>query len=93
MAKYSIGIDYGSLSGRTVLVDLSTGEEVCTSVYEYPHGVMDRELPDGTPLPTDFALQHPRDYLDVLRITVPDVMQKAKIKAEDVVGVGIDFTA
>ena len=50
MAKYTIGVDYGTLSGRAVLVNARTGEELASSVYEYPHAVMDTELPDGTPL-------------------------------------------
>ena len=40
MAKYAIGVDYGSLSGRTVLVDVMTGKQAACAVYEYPHGVM-----------------------------------------------------
>ncbi len=39
MKKYTLGIDYGTLSGRTVLVDVENGEEVCFSVLEYPHGM------------------------------------------------------
>ena len=92
--KYSIGVDYGSLSGRAVLVDVQTGEELAVSVLPYPHAVMDEYLPDGkTKLATDWALQHPQDYLDVLATTIPDVLKKANVSADDVIGVGIDFTA
>ncbi len=93
MSKYTIGIDYGSLSGRAVLVDVSTGEELASSVYEYPHAVMDTELPDGTKLGHDWALQHPQDYLDVLSHTIPAVLKEAGVSNEDVIGVGTDFTA
>ncbi|HUW91585.1 MAG TPA: ribulokinase [Bacteroidales bacterium] len=93
MSKYSIGVDFGTLSGRAVLVNVENGEEVAVSVFEYPHGVMDEKLPDGTPLGVDWALQHPQDYLDVFRETIPAVMKKAGVKAEDVIGVGTDFTA
>ncbi len=93
MSRYSIGVDFGTLSGRTVLVDVSNGEEVAVSVFEYKHGVMDKELPDGTPLGVDWALQHPQDYLDVFMYTIPDVMQKASVSADQIIGVGIDFTA
>lgn len=93
MAKYSIGVDYGSLSGRAVLVDLETGAEIATAVFEYPHAVMSEALPDGTPLREAWALQHPQDYLDVLGNTIPAVCKEAGICTEDVVGVGIDFTA
>ncbi|HEY8390433.1 MAG TPA: ribulokinase [Clostridia bacterium] len=94
MSKYSIGVDFGTLSGRAVLVDLNSGEEVAVSVFEYPHKVMDEYLPDGkTKLGVDWALQHPQDYLDVLSNTIPDVLKTAKVCADDVVGIGIDFTA
>lgn len=93
MSKYVIGVDYGTLSGRAVIVDAKTGEEKASSVYEYPHGVMDDFLPDGTKLGTDWALEHPQDYIDVLANTVPDVLKKSGIPAEDVIGIGTDFTA
>ena len=93
MSRYVIGIDYGTLSGRCVLVDVNSGEEIAESVLNYAHAVMDETLPNGEKLPSSFALQHPEDYLDVLRATVPDVLSKAGISAEDVMGLGIDFTA
>lgn len=92
--KYAIGVDYGTQSGRAVLVEVGTGKEVATAVKVYPHGVMDKYLPDGvTKLEPDWALQHPQDYLDVLSETISAVLKKSGIKAEDVIGVGIDFTA
>ncbi|HFE53220.1 MAG TPA: ribulokinase, partial [Bacteroidetes bacterium] len=91
--RYSLGIDFGTESGRALLVDVATGEEVATEVFEYPHGVMDRELPDGTRLEPDWALQHPQDYLDTLRHTIPAVLKAGGVKPEQVIGVGIDFTS
>lgn len=93
MSKYSIGLDFGTLSGRAVLVNLETGQEAATSVLEYPHAVMDSSLPCGKKLDVDWALQHPQDYLDVIKSTIPDVLKQANVSADDVVGVGIDFTA
>lgn len=94
MVKYSIGVDYGTQSGRAVLVEIGTGKEVATAVKPYTHGVMDEFLPDGTTkLEHDWALQHPTDYLEVLQITIPEVLEKAQVSPEDVVGLGIDFTA
>lgn len=91
---YTIGIDYGTLSGRALLVDARTGEEIATSVYEYPHGVIDETLPaSGKPLPHEWALQHPQDYLDVLAHTIPAVLKQSGITPDQVVGLGIDFTA
>jgi L-ribulokinase len=92
--KYAIGVDFGTQSGRAVLVEVDTGREVATAVKEYPHGVMDEYLPDGkTKLEPDWALQHPQDYLDVLAETIPAVLKEAGVSNEDVIGVGIDFTA
>lgn len=93
MSKYTIGIDFGSLSGRAVLVDAATGEEVAQSVLDYPHAVMDDTLPSGKKLGVDWALQHPRDYLEVLYGTIPEVLAKSGVKKEDVIGIGIDCTA
>jgi len=93
MAKYSIGVDFGTLSGRALLVNVETGEELADAAFDYPHGVMDEELPCGKKLATDWALQHPQDYLDVFANTIPEVLRKAGCSPDDVIGVGIDFTA
>lgn len=90
---YSIGIDYGTLSARTLLLELETGKEVACSQKAYTHSVMDQELPDGTKLGKDWALQHPQDYIEALKETVSAVVRQAGIKTEQVIGVGIDFTA
>ncbi len=93
MRKYVIGVDYGTLSGRTVLVNVETGDEVAEATLSYAHGVMDEKMPCGKRLPANYALQHPSDYLEVLKLTVKEVLKRAKVSAEDVVGIGIDFTA
>lgn len=90
--RYSIGVDFGTLSGRAVLFDLNTGDALASAVMDYPHGVMDRQLPDGTPLPADFALQHPGDYLEVLSAILPQVIATAGVDPRDVIGLGLDFT-
>ena len=90
---YTIGLDFGTLSGRAVLVDARDGAEVAESVFEYPHAVMDRELPSGLKLPPDWALQQPQDYLDVLAHTVPAVLRESGVDPADVKGIAIDFTA
>ena len=92
--KYTIGIDFGTESGRAVLVDVATGEEVATAVHQYVDGVIDETLPDSDePLPPDWALQNPADYLGVVEVTIPAVLRQARVAAEDVIGVGTDFTA
>lgn len=93
MPKYSIGVDFGTLSGRAVVVDVNDGLELSAATWDYPHGVMDKRLPCGTPLGHDWALQHPRDYLDVLSHAIPEALKEAGVSPEDVVGVGTDFTA
>ncbi len=93
MKKYVIGVDFGTLSGRCALVDIKTGEEVAEAVFFYPHAVMEERLENGVILPENFALQHPQDYLDTLRVTIPEVLKKAGVDSEAVVGIGIDFTA
>ena len=93
MKKYVIGVDYGTLSGRAILVDALTGETVAESVFEYPQRVMSSSLPDGTLLSLMTALQHPQDYLDVLENTVPDFLKKSGVDKGDVAGMSIDFTS
>lgn len=91
--KYSIGVDYGTLSGRAVLVNVLNGDVIASSVKEYTHGVMDEKLPDGTVLPPDWALQHPRDYIEVLETTIPAVIKTSGVPPADIIGIAIDFTA
>lgn len=94
MVKYSIGVDYGTQSGRAVLVEVGTGKEIATAVKEYNHGVMDEYLPDGiTKLEFDWALQNPADYIEVLQSTIPEVLRSANVSPDNVIGLGIDFTA
>ena len=94
MGKYAIGIDFGTLSGRAVLVDVSSGKELASSVYEYANGVIDDQLPaGGVKLEHDWALQDPKDYLRVVQKTVPAVVKEAGIDPNDVIGIGTDFTA
>ncbi len=93
MDKFVIGVDFGTLSGRSVIVNVRTGEELAVAVMDYPHGVMDEKLPDGTKLGVDWALQHPQDYLEVFGSTIPEVLKKSGVKPAQVIGVGIDFTA
>ncbi len=92
--KYAIGLDFGTESGRAVLVDVTDGREVATAVHSYGDGVIDEVLP-GTDieLPHDFALQNPADYIEVLRVTIPAVLREGGVDARDVIGLGTDFTA
>ncbi|MEX2529506.1 MAG: ribulokinase [Gemmatimonadota bacterium] len=92
--QYTIGIDFGTGSGRALLVRLRDGAEIASAVHPYPHGVIDERLPNSdVHLPPDWALQHPTDYLEAIRHTVPAVMRESGIDPDDVVGLAIDFTA
>lgn len=65
--KYSIGVDYGTESGRALIVDIQSGEELAVHITPYPHGVIDECLPNSDiKLKPEWALQHPGDYLHVL---------------------------
>jgi L-ribulokinase len=89
-----VGVDFGTLSGRAVVLRASDGEELGSAVHPYRHGVVDRMLPDGrTRLPPEWALQVPGDYVDVLRVAVPEAVRAAGIDPADVVGIATDFTA
>ena len=87
MAKYAIGLDYGSLSVRTLLIDIHTGEELATSIYDYDHQVMETELPCGVKLGESWALQHPQDYLNGLYATIREVITISQVNPKDIVAV------
>jgi len=96
MSKYTIGVDFGTESGRAVLVDVSNGKEITTSVYLYSNGVIDEHLPipgKEIRLEQDWALQDPQDYVRTFQKTIPAVLQQSGIDPADVIGIGIDFTA
>lgn len=93
MSKYSLGIDFGTLSARAILVDIHTGEEMATSVCNYAHGVISKKFIDGSSLPADYALQHPRDYLDSMFFVIKDCIKKSAIDPQYITGIGVDFTA
>ena len=90
--QYTIGVDYGSLSARGVLVRVRDGEIAAEAEFAYPHGIITGALPDGTPLPGDWFLEHPQDYLDAMSFIVPRLRAQSGIPAAQIVGLAIDFT-
>lgn len=96
---FVIGVDYGTLSGRAVVVRVRDGKELGSGVYDYPHAVVTGALPqdtagdDAARLPGEWALQVPNDYRDVLRYAVPAAVADAGIDPGAVVGIATDFTA
>ncbi len=94
MKMYTIGIDFGTESGRAVVVDARTGRELASAIHPYANGVIDQRLP-GSPklLPPDWALQDPQDYLEVFFHAVPEALHASGIVPQEVAGIGIDFTS
>jgi L-ribulokinase len=93
---YAIGVDFGTESGRAVLVDCSDGRELATAVYEYRNGVIDEHLPapdEAVRLEPDWALQDPQDYVRTFQEAVPPLLAETGVDPADVIGIGIDFTS
>ena len=89
--KYSIGLDFGTLSARAVIADVTDGKTMpYESVFEYPHAII--QSINGEPLPSGYALQHPQDYVDALEFLIPDLLKNNNIDKNSVIGIGIDFT-
>lgn len=92
--QYVVGIDFGTLSGRAVVVRVSDGAELGSATHDYSHAVMDDVLAStGAKLPPEWALQVPSDYVDVLKTAVPAAVSAAGIDPAAVIGIGTDFTA
>ncbi len=89
MAKYVIGLDYGSDSGRSVIVNAETGDELASSVMNYPRWMEGKYCDPGK----NQYRQHPNDYTDVLEFIIKDALAKCPADvAENVVGISIDTT-
>jgi L-ribulokinase len=94
--KYAIGVDFGTESGRALLVEVATGREIATAVYPYKNGVIDEVLPvpgEKVRLEPDWALQDPEDYIRTFKKAIPAVLEQSGVDPADVIGIGIDFTA
>ncbi|WP_395730435.1 ribulokinase [Prosthecobacter sp.] len=94
MKKYSLGIDYGTNSCRSLLIDLDNGAEVGSTVFNYPSGETGILLDPKDP---NVARQNPQDYLDGLEHVTRGALEQAKAKVAgfdpaQVIGIGIDTT-
>lgn len=90
----AVGVDFGTLSGRAVVVSVDDGTELGSAVHDYQHAVIDHSLPlTGELLPPDWALQHPEDWRQVLQTAVPASLSAAGVRPEQVIGIATDFTA
>jgi L-ribulokinase len=94
VARYSIGLDFGTESARAVVVDIAGGRMAGQASCDFEHGVIDRALPGGSEkLPVDYALQHPVDWLKSAGAACRAAMKLAEVSPDDVVGLGVDFTS
>jgi L-ribulokinase len=96
VTRYTVGVDFGTESGRAVLVDCADGRELATRIYRYRNGVIDERLPapdDDVRLEPEWALQDPEDYVRTLQETVPGLLAETGVDPREVIGVGIDFTS
>ena len=94
MDKYAIGVDFGTESGRAVVVRVRDGAELGSAVYAYSNSVIDEHLPGSNkPLPPEWALQDPDDYIRTFQNAVPAALKQSGVSPEDVIGIGVDFTA
>src|SRR5690606_29194493 len=91
--KYAIGIDFGTESGRALLVDVADGREAATAVHDYKNGVIDETLPDSNiRLEPDWALQDPNDYIEDIKHSMRDVLKPSVDDRQDVIGIDLNFT-
>ncbi len=87
--KFTIGLDYGTDSVRSVIVNVETGEVAATSVFNYPRW---KKGLYSDALNNQFR-QHPKDYLEGLEFTVRDALKQAPAGvAENVVAISVDTT-
>ena len=94
-SSFVIGIDFGTLSARAVVVRVRDGQIVGEGVSEYAHGVMDTVLSagDGRELPPDFALEVPADYIESMATAVKTAVQDSGVEPGSIVGLGLDCTS
>jgi L-ribulokinase len=91
---YVVGVDFGTLSARALVVRAGDGAELGSAVHEYAHAVMERALASsGAELPPQWALQDPADYVRALQEAIPAALRTAGIRPAEVVGIATDFTA
>jgi L-ribulokinase len=92
--KYVIGLDFGTNSCRSVVVDVADGRELASQIYDYPSGKSGIVLDSADP---NLARQNPNDYIKGIEATIKGALKKAKtarkhFSASDVIGIGVDTT-
>jgi L-ribulokinase len=94
MSKYVIGLDFGTNSCRSLIVDVANGKELANQVYPYPSGKDGVIVDSADP---HLARQNPADYIKGIEATIKGALKKAKVvkknfKATDIIGIGVDTT-
>ncbi|MGW7879900.1 ribulokinase [Staphylococcus shinii] len=89
---YSIGVDFGTGSGRAFLINTENGKIEGQYIKNYTHGTIEGTL-GGEKLPQSFALQNGNDYMEVIETGIPAILEKTDISPSEIVGIGIDFTS
>lgn len=94
MSKYSIGLDFGTNSCRSVIIDISDGRELGTTVFDYPSGELGILTDPSDP---NVARQNPQDYIDGLKFVITGSLEEARVNdpefdANEVIGIGVDTT-
>jgi len=94
MSKYAIGLDFGTNSCRSLIVDISNGSELSSHVFSYPSGEAGIILNQSIP---NLARQNPADYITGIEITIKEAIKKAAIadsnfSPDKVIGIGVDTT-
>ena len=93
MPNYTIGLDYGTNSVRTIIVNVANGKEIATAVWQYAHGRQGVILSNDPHL----ARQHPADYIQGAEATIKAALRQARRKVKgfgprQVIGIGVDTT-
>ncbi len=94
MSKYAIGLDFGTNSCRSLIVDISNGNELASHVFNYPSGEAGVIIDSSNP---NLARQNPQDYIQGIEVTVKEAVKKAKaadsnFSEGNVIGIGVDTT-
>lgn len=87
--KYVIGVDYGTDSVRTIIANTKNGEEIASSVFEYPRWKKGLYCDASK---NQFR-QHPLDYIEGLEATIKDALEAVgKDVSENILAISIDTT-
>jgi L-ribulokinase len=92
MSRYALGLEFGSDAARAVLAGTGDGREAGAATLRYPRGLLATSF-EGVELRRDSALQDPRDYLEVLRSTIPELLRQTGVDPAEIAGIGVAATS